>query len=122
MPGAWLRVWHTLIKFNSEAHEWLRDSDKQTGMADDCFLQTRFSHFALRVHKEKVSSVSQGSVFETKTLPTFPLFLSEHTYVVWTSSGSSNFQILLDLAGFAITHVAVLRLEFTPIVADYFWY
>ena len=34
--------------------------------------------------------VFQNHFFVTKTLPTFPLFLSEHAYVVWTSSGSNN--------------------------------
>ena len=48
----------------------LQDSDKQAGMADYCFLQTR------------KPSVCQNLVFETKTLPTLPLFLSEHAYVV----------------------------------------
>ena len=43
-----------------------QDSDKQTGMADDCFLQLR------------KPSVFQNHFFETKTLPTIPLFLSEH--------------------------------------------
>ena len=48
----------------------LQESDKQTGMANDCFLQMR------------KPSVFQNHIFETKTLPTFPLFLSEHAYVV----------------------------------------
>ena len=54
----------------------LQDSDKQTRMADDCFLQTR------------KFSIFQNHVFETKTLRTFPLFLS---------SGSSNFHSIFRL-------------------------
>ena len=54
-------------------------------MADDRFLQTC------------KPSVSQNNVFETKTLPTFPLFLSEHAYVVWISSGSSNLHSIFRL-------------------------
>ena len=50
----------------------LQDSDKQTEMAEDCFLQTR------------KPSVFQTHVFETKTLPTFPLFLSEHAYRIYS--------------------------------------
>ena len=51
---------------NGEAPEWRHNSDKQTGMVDDCFLQTR------------KPSVFQNHVFETKPLPTFLLFLSKH--------------------------------------------
>ena len=48
----------------------LQDSVKQTGMADDCSFQTR------------KPSIFQKYVIETRTLRTFPLFLSEHAYIV----------------------------------------
>ena len=57
----------SLIAKRASVHH---DSDKQTGMAEDCFLQTR------------KPSAFHNHVFETKTLPIFPLFLSEHAYVV----------------------------------------
>ena len=63
----------------------LQDSGKQPGMADDFCLQTC------------KTSVFQNHVFETKPLPTFPLLLAEHAYVVWTSSGSSNLPSIFRL-------------------------
>ena len=48
----------------------LQDPDKQTGIVDDWFAQP---------HKPPLF---QDHVSETKTFPTFPLFLSEHAYVV----------------------------------------
>ena len=63
----------------------LQDSDKQTGKADDCLLQTR------------KPSLFQNRVCETTTLPTFLLFLSDHAYVVWTSLGSSNLHSIFRL-------------------------
>ena len=61
----------SLSLVNSEAREGRNDSDKQTGIANDCFLQTR------------KPSVFQNHIFETKTSPTFSLYFgSEHACVV----------------------------------------
>ena len=55
---------------------WLRqNSDKQTWMADD------FPKHFLK------QPVFQKHIFDMKTLPRFPLVLSDHADVVWASWG-----------------------------------
>ena len=98
--------------------KWRHDSDKQTGMADDCFLQTR-----------KTSSF-QTYDFETKTLLTFTLFLSEHAYVVWTSSDSifrlralryKRFILVNNKAGVIQYSATQLIILFSLTFTIYFW-
>ena len=69
----------SIEKFDSKAREWRHDSDKtQTNKPE---WRTIFLKHFLK------QPVFLKHIFETKTLPRFPLVLSECADVVWASWG-----------------------------------
>ena len=90
----YLMNYSSRISYFYWASQWrLHNSDEQTSR----LRQTNRNGGQLLSSIAFKPSVFQNHVFDTKTLPTVPLFLSEHAYVIWTSSASSNLHYILRL-------------------------